>query len=467
MMNDDFPSQSPAGKRVSYCEVGDVKSAGIEAAQDLLSRPSLQTLSEVLGDSPILPEAPFSYDDSELVQSPLPDLDLENEISQFTNDQGDLRRSLIKDRLDFEDPKSLTVLQECYCRWVLADLGIVIKKTTKTWTGSRSIHQTTDTFGDVVKEVEDENWTKTIAYKFSKARKRGNDMDAWRVSRKMRPLKDAIAPYCQPEDAMHRTRAIYVTLTVDPRMTDCDMASAWQHVGRWFNDFRSRLSKVTGFPKAVVVRDEIKSKMIPCKLHVLRSWEAHESGWPHIHAVICFEDWHWGIFRQKDDEGRETWRIKQKDLVEKAWPYGFCDVVALTPGTLEKNIENVLWYVAKNLSDMDYRLVRQWPSKRRLTQSLLWYFGLRSFSVSRSLTRAAPDDLMKPASIIQNRLDGSGLKVELVEWEFIGLVRRKDTDLSRDDWTKEYSEPPDWVRTCWKPWSYEGGLDLGWLSRGT
>ena len=156
------------------------------------------------------------------------------------------------------------------------------------------------------------------------------------------------------------------------------------------------------------------------------------------------------------------WRIKYKDRFEDAWPYGFVDVLAITPGTLEKELTNVLWYVSKNLSCMDYRLVRSWPKKRRLTQSILWYLGARSFSISRNLTKPPGDDLIKRTSIIQNRLDGTGFEIELFSWEFLGLVHRKATELHRDDWGKEYSEPPDWLDRCWKPYSHQSGL--GWTS---
>jgi hypothetical protein len=284
----------------------------------------------------------------------------------------------------------------------------------------------------------------------------------------MRNIRDNIIPFCEssdPEHPLKNTRTLYVTLTVDPSLTDGDLRSAWEHIGRWFNDFKSRLSKTFGTVLAEVKNGEFVESHQACKIHVLRSWEAHESGWPHVHAVMCFEDFSFGIF--KDTQFR--WRAKLKDRIQDAWPYGFVDVLAITPGTLEKELTNVLWYVTKNLSAMDYRLVHSWPRKRRLTQSILWYLRARSFSVSRSLTKPPGDDLIKPTSIIQNQLDGEGFETELVSWEFLGLIHRKHTELHRDDWEMEYSEPPPWLDRCWKPYSgrFGSGWASSWLSGGS
>jgi hypothetical protein len=367
---------------------------------------------------------------------------LELALARYKSESGDVRLKDVQGALELNLEEHREILGELYKEWLLDDVGIVVEETKKTWRIGT-------------------DWTTVKVLKYSKARKRGNDMDAFRISRKTRALKDAIIPYCESENHLKETRALYVTLTVDPRMTDGDLESAWRHVGRWFNDFKSRLAKTFGSIYAYVdKKGEYACRAIPCKIHVLRSWEAHESGWPHVHAVLCFEDFNFAMFQ----DAKFRWRAKQKDKIAEAWPYGFVDVVALTPGTAERELENVLWYVSKNLSSMDYRLVHSWPKKRILTQSILWYLRARAFSISKHL---ASRDLTKRVSITQNDLEGGGFEIEVLSYKFLGLVRRSRTELHRDDWAKTYAEPPDWLDDVWKPHSFQHGLDYSWLSRGS
>jgi hypothetical protein len=295
-----------------------------------------------------------------------------------------------------------------------------------------------------------------------KARKRGNDVDARRVEAQFRILKDAIDPYVQHGSRIRHTNAFYVTATVDPRLFDDRRSDAWASLGLMFNRMMANLRKALTCITVEIVDEEgrprVREVRTRPKIKLVRSWESHESGWPHIHGILCIE-WgprgepHWGIFQ--DSHG--CWRAKNKNYFERAWPNGWIDVVALTAGTLEKNIQNVLWYVGKNLSDQDYRMVSSWPRKRLLTQSILWYTGKRSFSISRSLLegddKAPGDDLIERACITQTDLCGNVVEIEFVEWEFLGLVHRRHTELTRDEWAKVYPNPPDWIDACWKPYS--------------
>lgn len=385
---------------------------------------------------------------------------------------------LVRTYLDLQNPAELGSLMDSYSEWLLDDLGLVFKNTVARW------DQRPDWTGEP-------HFTYTESFRYSKARKRGNDMDAYRIQRRMKGLRDAILPYCESEDHLKATRALYTTLTLDPELCEGDVEAAWLNLGRCFNNFLSRLRRSLGtfeaygakvaripaaygyvsedgrwtrdplmyyapepsypLPADVHMGEAFASKFTPCRIHVLRSWESHESGRPHVHAILCFEDARFGIFQ----DSKFRWRAKRKNLLEKAWPYGWVDAIALTPGTLERELDNVLWYVAKNLSRMDYRLVRSWPRKKRLTESILWYLGSRSFSVSKRLLGisldAEPADLIQRASIIQNRLDGEGFAAEMTRWDFLGLIPRTATELERDDWEKEYSEPPPWAERWLEP----------------
>ncbi len=366
--------------------------------------------------------------DLKLVQEHLP-ID-RTWLSRFTNEYNEVRLKRVRGELVLGRSRDREQCIRLYQEWVSDDNAIVLKMT------------------DPKGEME---------YQVHKARKRGNDIDAYRVGRRLRPLRDAILDYTHKGVRLRSTNAVYITGTVDPRLVDQDLEYAWQYLGHWFNSFLTSLRQRC---LTIGIGEDGKVKPMKARIHVIRSWESHESGWPHFHAILCFEGYPWEIFQ----DSSSRWRVENKAVFDEAWPYGWVDVLALTPGTVEKNLENVVWYVAKNLSDMDYRLVSSWPVKRLLTQSILWYYGKRSFSVSRALVRAGDSaaDLKKRSSIIQTDLEGNELLEPAVIWEFIGLVRRKDTELSRDDWVKLYPEPPDWLDCCWKPHHSKGGL--GWTN---
>jgi hypothetical protein len=240
---------------------------------------------------------------------------------------------------------------------------------------------------------------------------------------------------------------VYVTGTIDPRLVENDLEYAWRNLGHWFNIFLAYLRK----------------RCSGARISVFRSWESHMSGWPHFHAILCFEGFLWPIFQDR----RCQWRVKDKRVFEDAWGYGWIDVVGLTPGTVHKNAEKVVCYVAKYVSKearaTDYRHVDSWPPKKLLTESILWYYGKRSYSVSRSLIEGAcAHDLKRRTSTIQTNLEGGIHPGSEIRWEFVGLVRRRDTDLSHDEWVRLYLQPPDWLDLCWKPCICR--LSLGWMN---
>lgn len=417
------------------------------------------------------------------VQSSLGDLD--SRIECFRNESGQVRRRLIAG-LDLDQRADINLLEVAYSEWLLDDIYLAFKRTT-----SKTVVQTTEI-------------SKSTEYVAIKARKRGNDVDCHRIDRRMKTLKDGILPYVSSH--LRSTNSIYVTGTLDQKKVTQDRQNlptyhrravlahrwiagrwttsqekwyfqdnyrsdreyAWRNFGTYFNSFLAGLRKKCRTVEISEKNGQPFIREVSAKIHVaVRSWEAHKSGWPHFHAILCFEGYPWEMFQDKNSR----WRIEEKDKIADSWTHGFVDVLALTRGTLEKNITNVIWYVSKNLSDQDYRLVRSWPHKKRVTQSLLWYFGMRSFSASTKLLAndCAPGaDLIKPSSIIQVDIEGKEAILELDKWEFLGLVRRIDTDLERDDWEKSYSEPPDWLERTWKPWDSSGGSGVfsAWLSGG-
>ncbi len=343
-------------------------------------------------------------------------------LPEFTNDFGEVRLKRVRGKLNLNQRLDREKCIRLYQKWVLDDNYMVLKKI--------------------------DSRERNVEYRAVKARKRGNDVDTYRISQQLCAMREPILAYIRRGERLQSTCAVYVTGTIDPRLVEYDREYAWQYLGYWFNMFLAYLRK----------------HCQGARIHVFRSWEAHKTGWPHFHAILCFEGFSWSIFQ----DSQSKWRVDDKDVFENAWGYGFIDVRALTTGTADRSIERVVWYVSKyvgkSATDADYRHVESWSIKRLLTESILWYYGKRSYSVSRDLARASDSevDLKRRKSTIQTNLEGDLVSDREIVWEFVGLVRRKDTKLGRDDWVKVYSGPPDWLDLCWKPYSCRVGL--GWTS---
>jgi hypothetical protein len=232
-------------------------------------------------------------------------------------------------------------------------------------------------------------------FKAVKCSKRGNDVYNWRISKRFRELnalKEVV--FFNPRGNVKKTRGLFVTLTFDPKALRLDQL--WEHVGVAFNKWITRLRSRYG------------------KIQVLRVWEAHKSGYPHIHCLLFFEESEFEVFRYTG-----VWRIEEKAFFE--WEYGFVDVEALR--SFKEGVNYVTKYLGKLhqwgvTSDIgeEVTLEQGDPSLRslpwrasRLTLSLLWVFRKRCFSLSRSLV-----DLI---ATMHNSNSQLGLKVQQVDFE--------------------------------------------------
>jgi hypothetical protein len=234
-------------------------------------------------------------------------------------------------------------------------------------------------------------------FKAVKCSKRGNDVYNWRISKRFKELnslKEVV--FFNPRGNVKKTRGLFVTLTFDPKSLRLD--ELWEHVGVAFNKWISRLRSRYG------------------KIQVLRVWEAHKSGYPHIHCLLFFEESEFGVFRHSG-----VWRIEEKGEFE--WEYGFVDVEALR--SFKEGVSYVTKYLRKLhewgvTEDIEEEVtpdgregdpaLRSLPwGASRLTLSLLWVFRKRCFSLSRSLV-----DLI---SAMRSSNSQNKMKVEQVDLE--------------------------------------------------
>jgi len=69
-----------------------------------------------------------------------------------------------------------------------------------------------------------------VEYKACKARKRGNDVDVYRINRSLRTIKEAILEYADSGERLRSTSAVYMTGTIDSHLVDYDLEYAWQYL---------------------------------------------------------------------------------------------------------------------------------------------------------------------------------------------------------------------------------------------
>lgn len=211
-----------------------------------------------------------------------------------------------------------------------------------------------------------------IGFAGVKASKRGNDVYHKRVTERFNPLMelpDTVFFNYKDRSKRHKTRAMFVTLTYDQK--GLKIGESWEQIGEDFNRFSSSIRRRFG------------------SVAIVRVWEAHNSGFPHIHAIMVFEEAEFGAFHY---EG--SWRIQQKRDLEAYWPHGFIDVEALS------STRGGLHYVAKYLGKLHRLGYTAKPgyieegessglgglvSKASVrTLSLMWVFRKRAFSISGS-----------------------------------------------------------------------------------
>ena len=364
------------------------------------------------------------------------ELDGFDPLDAFLTSEGRVRQRNLRDAFDLNDAESIPLLCRAYSRWLVDDMHIVVQGT------------------NVYKSLHGLDGSES--YHSFKARKRGNDIDSFRTDSRLKFVAQNVREFARNPMPGHRqktTRVLYVTLTTDPRTCDYDLNRAWSGLSERWNLFMSNLR--TGFHgKRMQSKDgKITTPDIPDSVSMVRSYEAHHkvyptgisahSGWPHIHAILCFEHTRFPIF---DYHGKVRIDDKDRAKVVQAWGYGHVDVQGVREGGVEARVTDVVCYVSKNAAIPDYHDVGKWDDKTLRTKAIMWYTGARSYAVSRSLTDAVRLDTrlrISQSTILET--DGPSYDLDASVWTFLGLVDLIDTDLSSDDWYMRYSEPPDWL----------------------
>lgn len=231
---------------------------------------------------------------------------------------------------------------------------------------------------------------KTIAVKCSK---RGNDVYQARVKKRFGSLERLVSGPRDLEffgfnDATPKVRMVFVTLTWIGRGS---ISESWETVGCHFNRWISNLRQKFG------------------SLSYVRTWEASQKGYAHVHLLILFHQATFSGFKTVDQDGNFVWRISEKVEFERSWP-AFLDCRAV------RTASSVIRYIRKRvLQGTDKGDVESGD----LTLALCWIFKRRSFALSGDLQEKLADLILSMhKSKAQSRLDGGFVKEV---WVCIGV----------------------------------------------
>jgi hypothetical protein len=292
------------------------------------------------------------------------------------------------------------------------------------------------------KDLEDE-------YFAVKCSKRGNDVYQRRIKTRLGWLNREISDQkffeikdFQVNKAV-KTSLLWVTLTWDTSRGD--IIYAWETLGEDFNRFISALRRKYG------------------KINYLRVWESYESGYPHVHAVMFFEEArftvfpHWSESNEKKtsnekvpiSSGHEssdmklTFRISEKEEISQFW-HSHVDIQAISSFKavftyIKKHQEKIILGLSGSIQEGASQVGFDLENIKGLrTLFLAWIFRKRSFSVSGRF-REKIHDLISHLhnSNMEGQRDLEGNLV--VEWiyHFLGVFSGSELQIPSGIWVKK------------------------------
>jgi hypothetical protein len=244
------------------------------------------------------------------------------------------------------------------------------------------------------------------------AAKRGNRIYTWSLRTQLSGIAQSL------KERIHVTRsttnAVFVTLT-DPQTGS--PALSWESIGKRWNLFLQNIRKGH-------------------KILYMRAWESTQTGFPHVHAIIIFQDKTFSTFlKWSKTKRRMMTRVHGSREWRRYWN-GFIDVQGV------ETTQGAAWYITKEILKYEAELPKAGDTKGRQTLALLWASGRRSFSLSQELSRGcrheAPGRLDGPtesksnSNRLEKEVGGVGVlglersSVDLESWKLLGICPRAD-----------------------------------------
>jgi hypothetical protein len=298
-----------------------------------------------------------------------------------------------------------------------------------------------------------------------KCSKRGNDVYVARCRKRFNFLSnmDNDVVFFSPSDfdvkTDVRTSLLWFTLTYDTKR--CSRSEAWRNIGHEWNCFISAMRRRYG------------------RISVMRSYEAFGNGYPHVHAILWFEETSFKVFpwiegletnEQKEsvssgetlgsrdglDEDtmlpplakqsstservRYTYRISDKADFESLW-HSWVDTTAIS--SMKKATNYVSKYqmkVSQGRETSGSQTTLDQHTSGARTMALMWLHRKRSFSVSGSFGALWHDLICSMHNSNHERqVDLLGNVVPVEKWTFLGVFTARDLGLRDWEWAAEVS----------------------------
>lgn len=194
-----------------------------------------------------------------------------------------------------------------------------------------------------------------------------------------------------------RTQVLFLTLTYDTKL--CSRHQAWITNSKLYNLFMSKLRRVFG------------------SISSARSFESFENGYPHIHAVLLFNDFSFEVREAIDKKGRKVLLIDDNllECIQAFW-HSFIKVRGVG------NVSESISYLKKCISKCAEFDVSD--SKGVGTLSQCWAYRKRAYCLS-GVFRSRMFDLNANMQNSNSKISQLTLENERLEenkWSCLGFV---------------------------------------------
>jgi hypothetical protein len=270
---------------------------------------------------------------------------------------------------------------QAYTSWVQEHRYMILERAKPKWDSPKA---------SVMFEKE------TIAVKSAK---RGNDVYSRRVLSRFGLFEELLTDLnlVYLDGGRMHTQVLFITLTYDTKLRS--QHQAWKTLSKFYNLFMSKMRRVFG------------------PISSARTFESFENGYPHIHAVLLFNDFSFEVREHIDKKGRKVLLIDDdiKDCISAMW-HSNVDVKGV--GNVSESINYLKKYISK-CANFDVA-----DSKGIKTLAQCWAYRKRAYCLAGTFRQRMSDLIanMQNSNSRRVQLTLQNEEVEENKWCCLGFV---------------------------------------------
>jgi hypothetical protein len=270
---------------------------------------------------------------------------------------------------------------QAYTSWVREDRYMILERLKPTWHAPKS---------STMFEKE------TIAVKSAK---RGNDVYSHRVLSRFGMFEDLLTDLNLTyfDRGKMLTHVLFITLTYDTKLRS--QHQAWKKISKEYNLFMSKMRRVFG------------------SISTARTFESFENGYPHVHAVLLFNDFSFAVREIINEKGCKIQVIDDdlKDCISTMW-HSWVDTKGV--GNVSECMNYLKKYISKcaNFDATD--------SKGIKTLAQCWAYRKRAYCLAGIFRQRMNDLIVNMQNSNPNavQLTLQNEKLEENKWSCLGFV---------------------------------------------